>query len=654
MDVDPGDPPPPWSLAEADPELAGVIEHGAGAADGYTLIAPLNDTATFLLDMRGEVVHAWQHDSSPAGGNYLLEDGTLLRCGREDEDPKFRGGGIGGRIQKLAPDGTLLWDWSLADDERCQHHDIQPLPNGNVLVIAWERKSAAEAIARGRHPHHVGAAGLWSDMLLEVKPVLPDGGEIVWEWHAWDHLIQDLDPALPAHGEISTDPGRLDVNFDHRDAPPPTAEELEAQRLLEEQMAALGYAGGDEDEEEPEPGDSKWDRSGDWLHTNAVDFHPGEDLIVLSSPRLSEVFVIDHSTTTAEAASGRGGRRGQGGRILWRWGNPRNHGHGEESDQLLLYQHNPTWLDGEVPGELRLLVFNNGSFDDKRRHSSVEELVLPFDPESGFEREPDAAFGPAEPAWSYSDGEDFFSAFISGAQRLPNGNTLVCSGAPGRVFEVTGAGEVVWDYRNRLGGSVTPPDHAGNGVQERTASRARVAQLEPAQRLSMRESSSRKDPSCLSEMSKPMLVTSAKSSAGASRTVRPRQTGVNSEGSNARSTHSPGTVGNAAWYDTPSPMARVRRRSLYVLPSPRKRSTTALAPVRSRSRSRERTEAKPPLFSSDTRPVNAAVPSPVRSRRLEERPPITTSSTARQRPASFGAEKSTTMSAGCTGIWTSK
>ena len=41
---------------------------------------------------------------------------------------------------------------------------------------------------------------------------------------------------------------------------------------------------------------------------------------------------------------------------------------------------------------------------------------------------------------------EFFSPYISGAQRLPNGNTLICEGVHGRIFEVTPARDVVWEY----------------------------------------------------------------------------------------------------------------------------------------------------------------------------------------------------------------
>jgi len=445
-----------WSAAE-EALPRGLRLNEPEASDGYTLFAPLNSKAVHLVDMDGEVVHTWQTDSAPGAWVYLLDDGRLLRCGRQDVNPHFKGGGIGGILQLLAPDGTVLWHWDMADEQRQQHHDIEPLPNGNLLVIAWEQLPGVEAIGLGRDPREVARRGFWPDMVLEVKPVLPDGAEIVWEWHAIDHVVQDLDARLPGYGLIAEHPELIDINGDHRDEPPLSLAELDEQRALEEHMRALGYVGGD-GEDEAEDTDEP-DR--DWLHTNAIDYHLELDLIVLSTPHFSELWVIDHSTTSAEARSHEGGRWGHGGDLLWRWGHPRRYGAGSDAEQQLFYQHDASWLAGSAADGLRLQVFNNGRGRADGDYSSVDELLLPFDPEQGFVREAGQAFGPAEPSWSYSAGDEFFSAFISGAQRLPNGNTLICSGAPGRLFEVTREGRVVWDYRNPLGGDVEPPEHAG-------------------------------------------------------------------------------------------------------------------------------------------------------------------------------------------------
>lgn len=446
------------SHAEGDPDRTrGLQTSREGIEPGYVFIAPLNGTQTHLIDRAGEVRHTWQHDSSPASGSYLLADGTLLRCGRAETDVHFRGGGIGGVLQMVAPDGELLWSWRYADENNHHHHDIEPLPNGNLLLIAWERISQADAGLHGRDKHHVGKAGLWSDKVLEIRPVPPDRAEVVWEWHAWDHVVQDAYPQREAFGFPADFPGRIDVNADHRDAPPLDASQRAAVEAREEGMAALGYVGGETPDDEEL---AKLDESGDWMHTNSIDYHPELDLILLSSPELGEIFLIDHSTTPAEARTAKGGRWGRGGEILWRWGNPRTYGAGTDGDARLWYQHDPSFLP-QTDGEQRVLVFNNGSGRPGKSYSSVLELVLPLNADQGFLRPEGGAFGPQEPAWEYAQPEGFYSAFISGARRLPGGNTLICSGAAGRVFEVNPGGEVLWDYYSPLGGDVTPPEHAG-------------------------------------------------------------------------------------------------------------------------------------------------------------------------------------------------
>lgn len=440
----------------------GVRVNEPGAFPGYTLIAPVNSTQVHLVALDGTVAHTWETGLAPGAWSYLLDDGTLLRCARNDDAPKFKGGGIGGILQRLAPDGTVLWRHRIADDEQNQHHDLEPLPNGNFLLIAWERKSAEEAIALGRHPQGVGEPGLWPDAVLELEPTPPEGARVVWKWHAWDHLVQDVDPAKPNYGELAAHPGRIDINADFE--PEESEEERREREEMERQMAAIGYAGGEEPEEDAPrdgPAPDRFEKTGDWLHCNAVAYHAELDLIVLSSPRLSEIFVIDHSTTIEEAASSSGGRHGRGGELLWRWGNPVMHGAGGASDQRLFAQHDPTWVGGaDAP---RVLVFDNGSGrPGDVGYSRVLELALPFSPATGFDVPERGKHGPAAPAWSYEDRGNFYSAFISGAQRLPNGNTLVCSGASGRVFEVTASGELVWEYLNPHGGDVKPPEHAGN------------------------------------------------------------------------------------------------------------------------------------------------------------------------------------------------
>jgi len=293
--------------------------------------------------------------------------------------------------------------------------------------------------------------------VVDLLAPYPKGGKIVWEWHVWDHLIQDFDPEAENYGDVTAHPELIDINADHRSEPPMDEKALRAQEEMLRRMRELGYVGDEEGEEQERDRRRGGPRTGtDWLHTNAVSYLPEHDLIALSIHTLSEIWVIDHSTTTAQAAGSEGGRYGHGGDLLYRWGNPRTYGAGNEASQILFHQHDVRWLESE-DGKLHVTVFNNGEGRRTGRYSSVDELVLPFDAKKGFTRATGKAFGPEKPCWSYSTGDEtFFSNFISGAHRLPNGNTLICSGAQNRVFEVTGGGEVVWDYFSAEGGGGGP------------------------------------------------------------------------------------------------------------------------------------------------------------------------------------------------------
>ncbi len=441
--------------AEAPPSVQrGLRVREKDAFDGYSLYTPLRGATAYLLDMQGEVAHSWKHDLPPMGC-YLLENGRLLLLSRIDDNPVFFGGGIGGRITEYDWDGTLTWEYVLSTEERILHHDLEPLPNGNVLAIVWNRLSAEEAIALGRDPRVVGERGLWPDSVIEIEPTRPAGGKIVWEWRAIDHLVQDFDRTKANFGVVADRPERIDINGEHRSEAPLTAEQQRAQRERERQLRELGYAGGD-DSSEDAPEEPPEKRRADWLHTNSVDYNAEHDLVALSTPEFCEIWIIDHSTSTQEARGSSGGRWGKGGDLLYRWGNPRQYGAGQDSDRQLYYQHQPEWIPAGCPGAGNLLVFNNGSERTPLEFSSVDELVLPFDPKRGFSRERGQAFAPAAPVWSYSapSPADFYSSFISGAQRLPNGNTFICSGKQGRLFEVTADKRIVWEFWNPWGGEM--------------------------------------------------------------------------------------------------------------------------------------------------------------------------------------------------------
>ncbi len=361
-------------------------------APSLRLFGEKEGTETFLVDSNGTVVHTWTSSGPPNLGTYLGPDGRLVRAvGR----PSFSAPPGGVQMQDL--DGTVSWDYRYDRPGVRTHHDIEVMPNGHVLMVARESKTVAEAIAAGRDPALIQGEVFGVDHVIEVQPTGPTTGVIVWEWHMWDHLIQDFDSTKANFGVVGDSPELLDINF------PPVPAQTE-----------------------------------DFNHTNGIAYDPVRDWIVLSSYNQNEVWIIDHSTTTAEAAGHTGGAHGKGGDLLYRWGNPEAYDRGSPATRRLFMQHAAHIIPAGYPGDGNLLLFNN----NPPGGSEVVEITLPLDGSGRFILAPGSAYGPAAPTWSHSGG--FNSPIMSSARRHQNGNTLICSGAQGRVFEVTPAGVEVW------------------------------------------------------------------------------------------------------------------------------------------------------------------------------------------------------------------
>ena len=183
---------------------------------------------------------------------------------------------------------------------------------------------------------------------------------------------------------------------------------------------------------------------------NSIDYNEEFDQILISARNFNEIWVIDHTTTTEEAAGHTGGMYGKGGDLLYRWGNPQAYRKGNESDQLLFMQHDARFIESGCPGAGNITIFNNGFRRPGKDYSNVMEIVPPIDSNGFYHLEPDSAYGPDEPIWIYQaeNPYDFYSLYVSGVQRLTNGNTLIFSGKTGFFFEVTPDKEIVWSYKN--------------------------------------------------------------------------------------------------------------------------------------------------------------------------------------------------------------
>jgi hypothetical protein len=408
---------------------------------GYTLVAPLLSTKTYLIDMQGRAVRTWESQYTAGQAALMLENGHLLRAGQlAPEERLFGGPQAGGRVQEFTWDGELVWDFKFHNEKQIPHHDLVRLPSGNVLFIVWEVKTAQETIAAGRRRESVD--GPWLvDSIVEIKPTGKTTGEIVWEWHVWDHLSQDHDPSKQNYGDVPTHPELIDVNFGQTLLAEVTrtgkSREDEARRKNHlKTLNSIGYLGGPGALGNPAI-------MADWTHVNAVAYNPDLDQVLLTVRAFSEFWIIDHSTTSAEARGHAGGRSGMGGDLIYRWGNPQAYRAGKKLDQRLFSPHDAHWIPPGIPGGGHVLVFNNGLRRPGGDYSSVDEIVLPLETGGRYSRKPGLAYGPGKPVWVYN-APRFFVGLMSSAQRLPNGNTLICDGVGGKMFEVAADRTVVW------------------------------------------------------------------------------------------------------------------------------------------------------------------------------------------------------------------
>jgi hypothetical protein len=361
----------------------------------YTLVATQSTTAK-LVDTAGTTYKTWTLSGTTGYSSYMLEGGVLLRT-VTTTNSVFSGGGMHGRVQKVNWAGTVIWDYTYSTTTYCAHHDICPLPNGNVLMIAYELKSAAEVSAAGCS----SSITMWPDKIVEVQPTGATTGTIVWEWHAWDHLVQNVSSSKANYQTSITDhPELMNINYTPQK---------------------------------------------EWMHMNGLDYNPVLDQIVFSCHNLNEIYVIDHSTTTAQAASHTGGNSGKGGDILYRWGNPASYGMTGTTNFNVV--HDAHWIPAGVPRAGTLVGFNNGA----TTASSAADYFYP--PYNGYNYTfvSGSAYAPA--TYDKRVVMNGKTSNMGNSQQLPNGNVLYCVALSGKIYEIDSNGNQLWTYST---GGTTP------------------------------------------------------------------------------------------------------------------------------------------------------------------------------------------------------
>lgn len=351
----------------------------------YTLYSTMQSTSTYLIDTNNTNFKVWTHAAADKTcySSYLAPGGTLVRSIAKTGN-SFTGGPICGKIQKVNYAGTVIWDYVYSTTNEVSHHDHHVMPNGNVLLIVYERKSASQVTAAG------GSLNIevWSEKVVEVQPTGATTGTIVWEWKLWDHLLQNVNAAGANYqSSIVNNPQLMNINYNLKK---------------------------------------------DWVHMNGIDYNPMLDQIVVSSHNLNEWWVIDHSTTTAEAASHAGGKSGKGGDILYRWGNPA--AWGSTGTAILNVTHDSHWIPEDCPDAGRLVGFNNKGVSSSQ--SAVDQINVPV---SGY----NYTYGTPS-TYAQRHACNGYSSNMGSSEQFPNGNQLICVATQGEIYEIDPSGATIW------------------------------------------------------------------------------------------------------------------------------------------------------------------------------------------------------------------
>ena len=388
----------------------------AQSFDGFALYNSQGSNTAYLIDENQNIAHTWNMNTECNYTVALKENGNLVR-GTKANTNVFSNGNIaasGGTVQEIAPDGSIVWSYDYVSNDYVSHHDLT-LIGDNVLLTAYEKKSSSELNSAG---YSNANSEKWPTHFVELESDGNGRANIVWEWHIWDHMCQDNDPTKPNYtANISDHPELIDINMIQGGGGP----------------GGGGPGGG----------------GGDWFHVNGVDYNEDLDQIVFSSRFASEIYIIDHSTTTAEAASHSGGNSGMGGDILYRWGNPSNYG--MAGSQIINNAvHDSRWItDDGRPNGGYLQIFNNSGVSNNQ--SSIDGIDTPWDAATNsYLRTPGQAFGPLSYTTRY---ECVYSASgQSASDRMSNGNIFVNAsggqGGAGVMYEVDSLENIIWGPYN--------------------------------------------------------------------------------------------------------------------------------------------------------------------------------------------------------------
>ncbi|WP_299005894.1 aryl-sulfate sulfotransferase [uncultured Shewanella sp.] len=397
----------------------------------YVLYSPLSSTSTYLVDTDNNKKYEWTSDYIPGQVTYLDSEGYLVRTGYDADNietnnnsfyqtqPGFNFGGVVQRSHIDADTGETVIDWTLnyQDDlggdynAEMPHHDIAIMPNGHILMLVWIRMSYDEAVQAGRNPDEINKDdGILSERIIEVEQNEDGSWNTVWQWNAWDHLVQNQDPDQNNYTDeaILNSPEKLDVNY-------------------------------------------ITSNTDDIFHLNNVYYIEDYDQIIVSSNTYSELWVIDHSTTSAEAATNAGGNSGKGGDLLYRWGNPEAYGYENDTYTFLNGVHDVNLvLDSSASNGFGTFVMYGNNRNETS--SQVIEITPPINSDGSYtlgdtSQGIDDLYGPFSTDLTADIGYQQNS--VGSAEKLTSGDYITC--------DCGGTGKAVWiDSDGKVTGEMDP------------------------------------------------------------------------------------------------------------------------------------------------------------------------------------------------------
>jgi hypothetical protein len=366
--------------------------------NGYTVLSPLGTQAVIVIDMNGNVVKQWDGYVNSAGGPArIFPDGVVIAASGTNpphqESLELIQRDFEGHVmwrfdhseQIQTRDGKTIWSAR-------QHHDWQreDFPAGYYSPEVRPGTEGSKTLILTHTNHsspNVANAPLEDDRLIEVSRT----GDIAWEWVASDH-VDEFGFSAAARNVIKAAPG------------------------------ANGARG-----------------SFDWLHINSATYVGPNHWFDEGDQRFAPNNVIISSRQASFLAI-----IARDGKIVWRLGPDFSESKELRAIRQIIGQHHAHIIPKGLPGAGNLLVFDNGgasgygftnptAIDGANAFARANSRVLEINPVT------------LQLVWSYA-GPRFYGSNISGAQRLPNGNTLITEGPNGRLFEVSKEGKIEWEY----------------------------------------------------------------------------------------------------------------------------------------------------------------------------------------------------------------